>query len=1062
MELKNFFAQDDQGNKLPGATCYLYQRGTESLVGSVLKANGLPLSNPFTADQDGLIQFAAANGLYDVRVVSEARDYRIQMQFNDVAETVVAAESAAVRAETARDAAQLFTGLKDNIAHGLLTTVSGQYFSVAAGNEYLILYKNNGGVELKIDVYPNAEALKTVLDKLVNTAVIGISGVPVIGAYYSPNTRVFADPVLEAGNIRKIRVFSGPGNHTLKVRRFSRNGIGTGPLAAGNVLSQVGIDQVITYSGEGVHELDVSIPVNKGEFIGFHGSAFSYSYASAGSIAAFATAAAPGDYTALTVSTLPGGFALQIGFDVASDYVNTPRVKAIELDISQLKTVTDSVADIPDKMSATDTLGLATTPLAAAFVSSNTRVFDTAVQKSGVVKKLRTYSKNAQTIILRRFIRTGGIGSQLLVGDILTQVGSDYPVELEAAEGAKEKLINFSVNAGEFIGIYGGSFAYAGMLTGVGATMGQAASAGNFTTLTVAGMGSGYDWQVGVDIVSNYVNTALVSELAESVQTLGDLSPVAVTDINDLPPSANGRPGVVMGGPGNPKGAVYAAGGIWHWTRNDEPVPVPWMRILDLAKRDGWLSVYDFTNEATLSLVESAGVQYISGVTDALGHSPAGLQVTPAQRPVLVNDGIGGLKAARFAGTQKLLIADSVIYNQAYSVLTVSKFTGPLNVVGSTGKFAFSGRGADRPGIIGYDNAGVLSAWHGNGVAGNTLSNEAFVFGAIFNGDDSTVYQDGWYIGANPVVTTNKMQMGYIGADYQGARGWIGDISALLVYNGNPGEEKIKRMQVLLADVFDVPVPPLEISALGATVTRLSDMKVLYAKNASGTGHVASVTKTMACLVLDRKVADLSQTLTVVASDVVDSATSSFVKAGDVVSYIDLMHSAMLPSDNNAATAIARGVGYLINPGAANDTEARAAFYAEMNAVGALLGMGSTTFLNAYEGTTSNATDLTKMLAHISANAPRLMTVGGQRTHVMTVTGTAPRTYTITSTIYPPDFPGYVFGKTGTGNNYGSLVFLWDRDGERYASVMVRSYPSGLRYREAHWLMDEALANPLP
>lgn len=1060
MELKNFFAQDDQGNKLPGATCYLYQRGTESLVSGVVKANGVLLSNPFTADQDGLIQFAAPNGLYDVRVVSDARDYRIQMQFNDVAETVIAAESAADRAETARDAAQLFAGLKDSIAHGLATTVSDQYFSVAAGNEYLILYKNSAGVALKIDVYPNADALKAVLDKLVNTNVIGLSGAPLAGGYYSPNTRVFADPVVEMGIIKKIRVFSGPGNHTLKVRRFSSNG--QGRLVAGNVLAQIGIDQVITWSGEGAHDLVVSIPVNKGEFIGFHGSAFSYSYASAGSIASFATAAAPGDYTALTVSTLPGGVALQIGFDVASDYVDAQRVKTIETDVSLLKTATAAVADIPDQLSATATLGLSTTPLVAAFVSSNTRVFEAAVVKGGVVRKLRTYSKTAQTVILRRFTRTGGSGSQLLVGDVLTQVGADYPVVLDAAEGAKEIAISFPVSAGEFIGIYGGSFAYSGMLTGVGATMGQAASAGNFTSLTITGFGSGYDWQVGVDIVSNYVDAALVSGLESSVQTLGALSPIAVTDINDLPPSADGRPGVVMGAPGAPKGAVYAVGGIWYWTRDDEPVPVPWMRILDLAKRDGWLSVYDFTNPATLSLVESAGVQYISGVTDALGHSPPALQTTPAMRPVLAGDGIGGLKAARFAGTQKLLISDSVIYNQAYSVLTVSKFTGPLNVEGSTGRFAFSGRGADRPGIIGYDNAGVLSAWHGNGVAGKTLSNEAFVFGAIFNGDDSTAYQDGWYIGANPVVATNKMQMGYIGADYQGARGWIGDISALLIYNGNPGEEKIKRMQVLLADVFDVPVPPLEISALGATVTRLSDMKVLYAKNANGTGHVASVTKTMACLVLDRKVADLSQTLTVVASDVVDSATSAFVKAGDVVSYIDLMHSAMLPSDNNAATAIARGVGYLINPGAANDTEARAAFYAEMNALGALLGMGSTTFLNAYEGTTSNATDLTKMLAHISANAPRLMTVGGQRTHVMTVTGTAPRTYTITSTIYPPDFPGYVFGKTGTGNNYGSLVFLWDRDGERYASVMVRSYPSGLRYREAHWLMDEALANPLP
>ncbi|MCA4960987.1 serine hydrolase [Pseudomonas sp. Y24-6] len=785
-------------------------------------------------------------------------------------------------AQVAREnayATRISSGIYATTALGLASTVFEQYFSVPSpeSREYLILYKNSAGTAVVIKRYPSAGAVTELSDNLTNINVIGLNGVPVTGTYFSPNTRVFAKPVVDTGAIKKIRVFSSTGAHSLKVRRFTSNVPGV-PLAVGHVLTAVGADVVVSYTGAGMQELIVDIPVNAGEFIGFYGDSFSYSYVTAETQAAFATAASAGDYTSLTVSSMPGGTALQIGFDVVSYYVNTPRIKTMEAGIGQVQAV----------------------------------------------------------------------------------------------------------------------------------------------------------------------------------------SSIAVADIDDLPPSADGRPGVVMGSPGRPKGAVYSAGGIWHWTRDDEPVPVPWMRILDLAKRDGWLSVYDFTNDATLSLVESAGVQYISGVTDALGHSPAGLQVTQAMRPVLVSDGIGGLKAARFAGTQKLLISDSVIYNQAYSVLTVSKFSGPLNVVGSTGRFAFSGRGADRPGIIGYDNAGSLTAWHGNGVAGKTLTNEAFVFGAIFDGVNTTAYQDGWYMGTGTVTSTNKLQMGYIGADYQGQRGWIGDIAALLIYNGNPGTDKIKRMQDLLADVFSIPVPELEISALGASVTRLSDMKVLYGKNVDATGHVASVTKVMTALVLDRAVSDLSQTLTVVAGDIVDSTSTVFVKAGDAVSYLDLMHAALLPSDNNAATAIARGVGYLIDPSAANDAAAKAAFYAQMNVVAALLGMTATTYNNSYEGTTSNATDLTKLLAHINANAPRMLTVGSKGTYVMTVTGTNPRSYTITSTVNPYAFPVYVFGKTGTGDSYGSLVFMWDRDGERYASVMVRSFPSTLRYREARWLMDEALNNPLP
>jgi hypothetical protein len=103
MELKNFFAQDDQGNKLPGAICYVYLRGTESLVDGLRKANGIELPNPFPTDDSGLAQFAAPNGLYDVRVVDGARDYRLPIQFNDVTELVAAAESAAGRAESAAE-----------------------------------------------------------------------------------------------------------------------------------------------------------------------------------------------------------------------------------------------------------------------------------------------------------------------------------------------------------------------------------------------------------------------------------------------------------------------------------------------------------------------------------------------------------------------------------------------------------------------------------------------------------------------------------------------------------------------------------------------------------------------------------------------------------------------------------------------------------------------------------------------------------------------------------------------------------------------------------------------
>ena len=173
MELKNFFALDDAGNTLSEATCYVYQRGTESLAGGLRKANGIALANPFTTDLVGFAEFAAPNGLYDVRVVKGARDYRIRLQFNDVTETVATAEAAADRAEVARDAAQLSAGIYVDISAGLAATVPGTHFSVPSPDtdEYLILYKNTAGAAVEVKRYPSATALKATQEVVAELSV---------------------------------------------------------------------------------------------------------------------------------------------------------------------------------------------------------------------------------------------------------------------------------------------------------------------------------------------------------------------------------------------------------------------------------------------------------------------------------------------------------------------------------------------------------------------------------------------------------------------------------------------------------------------------------------------------------------------------------------------------------------------------------------------------------------------------------------------------------------------------------------------------------------------------
>ena len=88
METKNYFSTDAAGNILPSATCYLYIPGTTDLATGITNINDAPLSNPFTAQTTGLVQFKAPDGEYDLRVTKGGRDFTIRIQCFDVNEIV--------------------------------------------------------------------------------------------------------------------------------------------------------------------------------------------------------------------------------------------------------------------------------------------------------------------------------------------------------------------------------------------------------------------------------------------------------------------------------------------------------------------------------------------------------------------------------------------------------------------------------------------------------------------------------------------------------------------------------------------------------------------------------------------------------------------------------------------------------------------------------------------------------------------------------------------------------------------------------------------------------------
>lgn len=85
MELKNFTAQDAEGNVIAGAVAHLYLPGTDTPAAGLKDAQGAPLANPFVATSQGQLQFAAPDGVYDLHVTGAGRTTTMRVQFIDAA-----------------------------------------------------------------------------------------------------------------------------------------------------------------------------------------------------------------------------------------------------------------------------------------------------------------------------------------------------------------------------------------------------------------------------------------------------------------------------------------------------------------------------------------------------------------------------------------------------------------------------------------------------------------------------------------------------------------------------------------------------------------------------------------------------------------------------------------------------------------------------------------------------------------------------------------------------------------------------------------------------------------
>ncbi len=150
---------------------------------------------------------------------------------------------------------------------------------------------------------------------------------------------------------------------------------------------------------------------------------------------------------------------------------------------------------------------------------------------------------------------------------------------------------------------------------------------------------------------------------------------------------------------------------------------------------------------------------------------------------------------------------------------------------------------------------------------------------------------------------------------------------------------------------------PLNLDSSVALVADVNTHEVLFAKNPHVALPIASITKIMTVLVTLKANLDLDEYITLTKEDYdYYKHTGSRLKAGDTFTRRDLIHLALMSSENRAAAALGRTY-----PGGLT------AMVATMNAVASQLGMFSTSFVETTglsEENRSTANDLARLVMH--------------------------------------------------------------------------------------------------
>jgi D-alanyl-D-alanine endopeptidase (penicillin-binding protein 7) len=150
-----------------------------------------------------------------------------------------------------------------------------------------------------------------------------------------------------------------------------------------------------------------------------------------------------------------------------------------------------------------------------------------------------------------------------------------------------------------------------------------------------------------------------------------------------------------------------------------------------------------------------------------------------------------------------------------------------------------------------------------------------------------------------------------------------------------------------------------DIRAEAAIIYDSATGKVLWESNANNQRSIASITKVMTAAVFVENSPDLSETVVIDRSDV-RAASTTYLRAGYTVTKGDLLHLALIASDNAAARALARVSPY-----------GSAGFIDRMNDKAKELGLTNTHYADPsglLSANVSSAYDMAKLITFVSGD----------------------------------------------------------------------------------------------